>query len=186
MSRSPTKTVVRIYAPWSFQKELDDLDAASREGWQLVKGGRLVRRFRREEGVYRFALDYDFDLQDHNRYYATFREQGWELVNNTWNGWHYFRKRYDPALPESDYEIFTDAASRREMAERLAKRYRGSMFSELLCAAMCLAGIMLFRNNIALIAILMAAFLTEALISLLCSRRMRRAGDNERGEHDEK
>ncbi|MCD8009085.1 MAG: DUF2812 domain-containing protein [Clostridiales bacterium] len=186
MSSRPTRTVVRIYAPWSFQRELVDLDAASREGWQLIKGGRLIRRFRREEGVYRFALEYDFALRDHNRYYATFREQGWELVNNTWNGWHYFRKRYDPALPESAYEIFTDAASRREMAERLAKRYRGSMFSQLLCAALCFAGMMLFRNNMTLTAILMAAFLIEALISLLCSRRMRRAGENERGEHDEK
>ena len=55
------------------------------------------------------------------RYIETFREQGWEYVNSTFNGWHYFRKLYDPALPEEAYEIFSDRESLHELNSRWAE-----------------------------------------------------------------
>lgn len=55
------------------------------------------------------------------RYIETFREQGWEYISSTYNGWHYFRKIYDPSLPEEAYEIFTDRSSLKEMNCRWAK-----------------------------------------------------------------
>ena len=56
-----------------------------------------------------------------SRYIETFREQGWEYINSTFNNWHYFRKAYDPALPEEEYEIFTDRQSLNEMTRRWSR-----------------------------------------------------------------
>ncbi len=115
------KTSHRVYTAWNYQKELDDLNKASEQGWQLIKGGSFSSKFIWNADVrYRYQLDYPGKIEDMGRYIETFREQGWEYVNSTWNGWHYFRKRYDPSLPEEQYEIFTDRASLKEMNRRWA------------------------------------------------------------------
>ena len=94
----------------------------SEQGWQLIRGGAISSRFKREEGVrYRYQLDYQPSIDDMPRYLETFQEQGWEYVSSSFNGWHYFRKLYDPAQPETAYEIFTDRASLREMNDRWSK-----------------------------------------------------------------
>ncbi len=112
------RTSFKAYAAWNYQGEIDDLNRASEQGWQLVKGGCFHSRFVKDPGVrYRYQLDYG-KIGDMPRYLETFREQGWEYVNSTWNGWHYLRKLYDPSLPEEEYEIFTDRESLREMNGR--------------------------------------------------------------------
>ena len=109
------KTSFKAYAAWNYEKEVEDLNEASEKGWQLIKGGCFSTRFVKEPGVrYRYQLDYR-RIEDMGRYIETFQEQGWEYVNSTFNGWHYFRKLYDPALPEEAYEIFTDRESMKEM-----------------------------------------------------------------------
>lgn len=111
----------KIYSAWNYEKEVEDLNRASEEGWQLVRGYGLHSKFVKNEHVrYRYQLDYG-KIDDIGRYIETFREQGWEYVNSTFNGWHYFRKFYDPALPEEEYEIFSDRESLHEMNNRWAR-----------------------------------------------------------------
>lgn len=115
------KTSYKVYSAWNYQKELEDLNRASEQGWQLVKGGCLHSKFVHNPQVqYRYQLDYQ-NVEDMARYIETFREQGWEYVNSTFNGWHYFRKLWDPSLPEQEYEIFTDKESLHEMNNRWAR-----------------------------------------------------------------
>lgn len=115
------KTSYKIYPAWDYQKEIADLNQASERGWQLVRGGCFHSRFMKNPDIrYRYQLDYR-KVDDMGRYIETFREQGWEYINSTFNGWHYFRKIYDPELPEEAYEIFTDRESLREMNHRWAR-----------------------------------------------------------------
>ena len=114
-----TKNSYKAYAAWEFDREVQDLEERSRNGWQLIKGGCFHSKFSFDDSVqYRYALDFNQDITDPMRYRETFAEQGWEFINSTFNGWHYFRKAYDPSLPEEEYQIYTDAASRKEMANR--------------------------------------------------------------------
>ena len=114
------KTTCRIYSAWNYEQEIADLNRASEQGWQLVRGGAFFNRFQKNPALrYRYQLDFR-KVEDMGRYIETFREQGWEYVSSTFNGWHYFRKFYDPAQPESAYEIFTDRESLAEMRRRWA------------------------------------------------------------------
>lgn len=98
---------------WEFEREAAELNRLSDEGWQLVKPRAFGFSLERNDAVrYRYRLDRNQKPDD--RYYASFAEQGWENAGRV-NGWTYFRKPYDPALPESEYEIYTDAASYADM-----------------------------------------------------------------------
>ena len=111
-----------MYPAWSYQRELQMLNRQSEMGWQLIRGGNYFHRYKKNSDVqYRYQLDYTGKVEDMGRYIETFREQGWEYVNSTFNGWNFFRKPYDPALPEESYEIFTDRSSLREMTRRWIK-----------------------------------------------------------------
>lgn len=113
------RTSHKAYAAWDYKKELEDLNLKSREGWQLVKGGCFKSVFEQDtQVVYRYQLGYNTDIENRMRYIETFREQGWEYLNSTFNGWHYFRKPYDPELPEDEYEIYTDSSGLSEMEQR--------------------------------------------------------------------
>ncbi len=115
------KLSFRFYSAWNYEKEIEDLNAASEKGWQLENGGCFHSSFVRNPDIrYRYQMDYR-RIDNMGRYLETFREQGWEYVNSTFNGWHYFRRIYDPALPEETYEIFTDRQSLREMNNRWAR-----------------------------------------------------------------
>ena len=110
-----------IYAAWNYELEVEELNKMSEQGWQLVKGGLISNKFKKNTEVqYRYQLDYQPVIEEKGRYLETFREQGWEYVNSTFNGWHYFRKIYDASQPEEQYEIFTDTVSMREMNNRWA------------------------------------------------------------------
>ena len=115
------KTSHKVYSAWNYMEEVEDLNRQSEQGWQLVKGGCFSSRFEENPNVrYRYQLDFG-KVDNIGRYIETFREQGWEYINSTFNGWHYFRKLYDPSLPEEEYEIFTDTQSLAEMQRRWAK-----------------------------------------------------------------
>ena len=117
-----TKTSYKMYPAWAFDREVSDLNNQSQNGWQLAKGGCFHSKFFFDDTVqYRYALDFNQYISDPARYRETFAEQGWEFVNSTFNGWHYFRKAYDPSLPEEEYQIYTDTASRQEMAGRFRR-----------------------------------------------------------------
>ena len=108
-----------MYAAWEFDREIQYLEEQSRNGWNLVKGGLFHCKFFFDDTVqYRYALDFNQGITDPARYREIFAEQGWEYINSTFNGWHYFRKKYDPSLSEEEYQIYTDTASKNEMAGR--------------------------------------------------------------------
>ena len=115
------KTSHKAYAAWNYRQEIEDLNRASEQGWQLVRGGCFFSRFVKNPDVrYRYQMDWR-KVEDMGRYIETFREQGWEYVSSTFNGWHFFRKFYDPALKEEDHEIFTDRESLQAMTRRWSR-----------------------------------------------------------------
>ena len=138
------KTSYKAYSAWNYQKEVEELNAASEQGWQLVSGGCFHSRFVKNPNVrFRYQLDYG-KIEDMGRYIETFREQGWEYINSTFNGWHYFRKIYDPSLPEEEYEIFTDRESMQEMNGRWARL--ALIISALLAVCAVISAVRMFRQ----------------------------------------
>lgn len=113
------KNKITLYAAWEYDKEEKDLNEASKNGLQLVKGGCFHSKFRRDPSVrYIYQLDYNTRIDDVLRYKETFEDQGWEYINSTFNGWHYFRKPYREDMDEQDTRIYTDEQSLMEMQNR--------------------------------------------------------------------
>ena len=114
-----TKRTFQFFAAWDYEFEEQEFNRMSEQGWQLVSGGSFTQKYEYDDSViYRYRLDYNNDVKDMTRYDETFRDAGWERVNSTFNGWHVFRKVYDPQKPDEEYEIYTDEASRVEMLKR--------------------------------------------------------------------
>ena len=112
------KTSYKMYFAWNYLNEIDDLNKASENGWQLIRGGCFSSKFIKNPGLqYRYQIDFG-KITDMPRYIETYREQGWEYINSTFNNFHYFRKLYDPSLPEEEYEIYTDKESLDKMKKR--------------------------------------------------------------------
>lgn len=85
----------KFYAVWEYKQEEQDLNEASKNGLQLVKGGCFHSTFRRDNSVrYIYQLDFCPKISDKGRYIECFEDAGWEYVNSTFNGWHYFRRPY--------------------------------------------------------------------------------------------
>lgn len=103
-----TKTVARAFGAWAFSKNAADLNRRSEQGWNLKKAGWCRYTFERSDTVFRYGLDYcpaGLGHEEWERRIAAYGEQGWELINITATGWSYFRKAYDPALPEEAYVL---------------------------------------------------------------------------------
>ena len=118
------KKKYNIYSAWNYEQEVLDLNAQSEKGWQLVKGKSFSHKYEyKPEVCYRYQLDYLPGISgtaEMIRCLDAYKEQGWEFVNKTFNGWYYFRKVYDPTLPETEYELYTDRSSLKEMQGRWA------------------------------------------------------------------
>jgi len=115
-------TLQNIYAAWDFEKEIDELNMHSKNGLQLVKGGMFFSKYKKDNNiVYRYQIDFNLNIDNKPEYINVFNDQGWEYINSTFNGWHYFRKKYDASLPEHEYEIYTDRPSKVEMTKRWCK-----------------------------------------------------------------
>lgn len=167
------KTRYVMYPAWEYRREVEDLNALSDAGWQLEKGGCFRSVFYRDESVrYRYALDYNNSIDDPARYRDTFAEQGWQFVNDTFNGWHVFRKRYDPSLPPEEYDIYTDEQSVQDMASRWSRLAYVFGTVELICAAMNLFALF---GRLSIINIAMALVcLILGVVILVGARRIRR------------
>ena len=171
-----------VYSAWNYEREIEDLNRASEQGWQLVKGGCFHSRFVKEPGVrYKYQLDYR-KIEDMGRYIETFREQGWEYINSTFNGWHYFRKLYDPALPEDAYEIFTDRESLKEMNGRWARLALGIGIILALFAAVYAVRMISRPNLPMLIQFLVFAIESAVLLRGWSIMRSNSASRNRRGD----
>ncbi len=52
------KISFKTYPAWGYEKEIEDLDRASEQGWQLVKGGCFHSSFVKDPKVrYRYQMD---------------------------------------------------------------------------------------------------------------------------------
>jgi len=119
MKKKKNMTTHNFYAPWEYEKEEFDLDEKSKKGLQLKKGGCFKSKFYKDENVrYIYQLDYNPKIEDPLQYRESFEEQGWQFINSTFNGWHYFRKLYVEGMAESEMKIYTDKQSLYEMQGR--------------------------------------------------------------------
>ena len=160
------KTTRKLYSAWNYEREIEDLNNMSEQGWQLVKGGMFSCRFKRDESVrYRYQLDYRPKLEDKPGYIESFREFGWQHVSSTLNGWHYFRKPYDPDLPEDEYEIFSDRSSLQEMNSRWAKLGTFVLIFGGIIAALLIA-LLIYRPTLSTLAL----FIEYALLLFFIGR----------------
>lgn len=116
------KVSYNVYAAWEYEREESDLNKKSQEGWQLEKGGCFHSVFRRDETIrYIYQIDYKPDLDDKERYKEIFAEAGWEYINSTYNGWHYFRKKYEEGMDVEEEKIYSDKDSLYEMQNRYVR-----------------------------------------------------------------
>lgn len=174
------RTSHRVYGAWEYRQEIEDLNRESRAGWQLVRGGCFYSRFERDEGiVYRYQIDFRGKIENMPHYLESFRDQGWEYVNSTFNGWHFFRKAYDPGLPDSEYEIYTDEDSIAQMHGRW-RRMAMILGGLLLVAALAMvvgSGGAGHRSAV----FLAAGYLSGAMLLFSGVRRMGRTPGEARG-----
>ena len=157
------KRVFNLYSAWDYAREIEDLNKMSEKGWQLVKGGLLSNLYQKNDDLrYRFQLDYNPKIKDMGRYIETFREQGWEYVNSTINGWNYFRKLYDEAARD-DYEIYNDSQSLKEMQAKWQRN--GLVMMGILIAAAILQIVCIIREFAWANAVLAALLVAEAIVT---------------------
>lgn len=113
------------YPLWESQNEVRDLNIASKNGLQLVKGKAFSWILEEDKSVrYTYQIDFYPKAKEDSRYKETFAEMGWEYISSTFNGWHYFRKPYEEGdqletgeVVESK-RIYTDKESYNEMEKR--------------------------------------------------------------------
>lgn len=167
------KTGHKAFTAWDYKKEVEELNRMSEQGWQLIKGKLFSQKYKKNENVvYKYQLDYQPKVEDLGRYIETFREQGWEYVNSTLNGWHYFRKLYDASLPAEEYEIYSDETSLKEMNNRWIRL--GTAFSVILGLDALLMGSLLFNHFSIPRVILVVAIFIEFIWLLTGTLRMKK------------
>lgn len=133
------KTCYRAYTAWNYEKEEDFINENSRKGWQLVKGGCFHSRYKKDDSKkYVYKIDYNPDTIKNSlykeRYINMFEDLGWKYINSTYNGWNYLKKEYDENNDASEYEIYTDNSSYKEMLNRWCKLGKVIFIIELICA----------------------------------------------------
>lgn len=120
------KTSYRAYSAWNYEKEEDFINENGKNGWQLIKGGCFHSKYRKDNlNRYVYKIDYNpetiMNSEKKQRYIGMFEELGWEYINSTYNGWNYFKKKYDENNDPSEYEIYTDKTSYKEMLLKWCK-----------------------------------------------------------------
>lgn len=81
-------------------------------------------QFKKHEGrKMRYCFDYQSNVG--NDYFEIFKEDGWELVDDTISPWHIWRKYYDDKRPS----IYTDT---RSLIERNNRQIRNIGFGALI------------------------------------------------------
>lgn len=170
----------KLYAAWEYEKEEEDLNEASKAGWQLIKGGCFSSTFRKDDAIrYMYQLDYMPNMKDRSRYIEVFKEQGWEYINSTFNGWHYFRKRYEEGTNVEDYKIYTDKQSLYEMQNRWIRMITVLFFFNLILSIGYGAGSFYSKEPLWIIETVIFILLTLSLgFGLMSIRRSRKGLKN--------
>lgn len=134
-----TITSYKFYAVWEYEREENDLNEASKNGLQLVNGGCFHSTFKRDDSVrYIYQLDFCPNIPDRERYIECFQDAGWEYINSTFNGWHYFRRPYESGLCPEDIKIYTDLDSLYAMENRWIRNLRVLSILTLIFGLLCI------------------------------------------------
>lgn len=179
------KRFIGLYSAWDYTREIEVLNKRSDNGWQLIKGGLFSSLFKKNDDIrYRYQVDFNTKIEDMGRYIETFHEQGWEYVNSTWNGWHFFRKIYDPSVSPEEYEIYNDSESLKEMQNKWQRL--GIGLSVTLVLMIILEVIMCIRTRCPRLPnlILIAGLTIEAIVlgrGIYIMRNTQRADGHKRG-----
>lgn len=125
MNNKNTIKIPTGFALWEYEDEERFLNKKSAQGLQLVTGRCFDCIFSEDKSIrYTYQLDFNPGKNRDDRYIELFAEQGWEYVNSTWNGWHYFKKPYQENQQDtrgnvvSQERIYTDPESRAEMENK--------------------------------------------------------------------
>ena len=161
----------KVYAAWEYKQEEKDLNEASKNGLQLLKGGCFRSQYIQDDSV-RYIYQLDFCHPDNKaRYIECFEDAGWEYINSTFNGWHYFRRPYEENVSPEDVKIYTDQKSLYEMENRWISTLRLCSIITLI-AGIWYTGLVLFGNNDitpSAIALIIEAFIFFLLSACLFS-----------------
>ena len=125
-----TKTVYRLFAEWSFDKEEEWLNSMAQDGWTLKNVGFCKYVFERTEpGEYitRLAM-HDADEE----YMELMRESGAEYVGRVLQ-WLYFRKKAELG----EFELFSDIDSRIAHLNRISCVLIGLGFANVAVSFAC-------------------------------------------------
>lgn len=167
------------YMAWDVDKEELALDQKSQSGWQLIKGGCFHSVFQRDESCqYRHKIDYNPDVHkseaERERYVGFFESQDWEYINSTYNGWNYFKKKYDPMLPAGEYEIYSDQASYQDMIVRWLRLGRALQFLEGIMGAACLYHVIFEQQYVDMVPAALAIVIVLWLQCGICKMKEKR------------
>ena len=156
----------KVYAAWEYKQEELDLNEASKNSLQLIKGGCFHSQYIQDDSV-RYIYQLDFCHPDNKaRYIECFEDAGWQYINSTFNGWHYFRRPYEENVAPEDVKIYTDQESLYEMENRWINMLRVSSILTLI-AGIWYTGLVLFGNNGLTLSVI--ALSIEAIIFFLVS-----------------
>ena len=125
-----TKTVYRLFAEWSFDKEEEWLNSMAQEGWTLKKVGfckYVLERTEPGEYITRLAM-HDADEE----YMELMRESGAEYVGRVLQ-WLYFRKKAELG----EFELFSDIDSRIAHLNRISCVLIGLGFANVAVSFAC-------------------------------------------------
>lgn len=120
------KTVWRMWGGWKIEKMENWLEEMEHYGWSLFKFDFTMMRFKFKKGKsrkMRYCLDYQSNVG--NNYFEIFKEDGWELVDETISPWYVWRKSYADKRPS----IYTDT---RSLIERNNRQIRNISLGALL------------------------------------------------------
>ena len=125
MNNKDIKKIILTSPIWKYRRVLDICNEQSKQGYQLEK----IRVFGKstfikdESKIYIYEVDFNMVIfkkgKQRDDYLEMFKEQGWEFVDNTFNGFSIFRKEYNKENSDEDYKIYTDKESTEEFYRRI-------------------------------------------------------------------
>jgi hypothetical protein len=132
------KTVWRMWGGWEIEKIENWMEEMEKNGWSLFKFDFTMMRFqfkKEESRKTRYCFDYQNNVGDD--YFEIFKEDNWELVDETISPWYVWRKSYEDKKPG----IYTDT---RSLIERNNRQIRnigfGAIISLILLSSVLITG----------------------------------------------
>ena len=132
------KTVWRMWGGWEIEKMEKWMEEMEEKGWALFKFDFTMMRFqfkKEESRKMRYCFDYQSNVGED--YFEIFKEDNWELVNETISPWFIWRKSYGNKKPS----IYTDTRSLIERNNRQIRNISiGALISLILLSFVLITG----------------------------------------------